>query len=255
MRKKQMETEKGILMTEQLTCGSYVAFDLETTGLRPTEDRILEIGAVRVEEGEVTETYETFIDDQIEIPPGITDLTGITREMVAGSPPMEEAVGRFLEFAGDSVLLGHNVLFDYSFMKASVLRMGGTYERRGLDTLAIARLCLPELHGKALNNLACYYGIPQEHHHRALDDALTAARLYERLREEFAGARPELFLPAPLHFKSKKPQPITNSQKGYLRDLIKYHRIENNVQIELLTKSEASRMIDGIILQYGKMKR
>lgn len=234
---------------------SYVAFDLETTGLRPKYDKILEIGAVKVECGEVTGTFETFIDSGVEIPPRITELTGITREMVAGSPGIREAVEGFLDFSGESVLLGHNILFDYSFMKRNVVNLGGSYERRGLDTLSISRLCLPQLPGKSLDKMAAHYGIPQEQHHRALDDALTAARLYERLREEFGEKRPELFEASPLVFKVKKEGPITNSQKVYLRDLLKYHRIESNVKIEMLTKSEASRMIDGIISQYGKMVR
>ncbi len=234
---------------------SYVAFDLETTGLRPKYDKILEIGAVKVENGDVTETYETFVDFGITIPERIVQLTGITEEMVAGSPDIRTAVEGFLKFSGDHALLGHNVLFDYSFMKHSVINLGGTYERKGLDTLTIARRCLPELEGKSLDRLAAWYGIVQEHHHRALDDALTAARLYERLKEEFGEKRPDLFEPVPLLFKCKKESPITNSQKGYLRDLLKYHRIESNVKIELLTKSEASRMIDGIILQYGKIMR
>lgn len=234
---------------------TYIALDLETTGLRPASDKILEIGALKIEEGEVTATYETFLDHQIEIPPQITALTGITREMVEGSREPGEAIRRFLEFSGDLPLLGHNIIFDYGFMKQAVVNLGGTYERRGLDTLTIARLCLPQLPGKSLDKVAAYYGIPQEHHHRALDDALTAARLYQRLEEEFGERRPDLFQPAALMAKTKKASPITNSQKVYLRDLIKYHRIESNVKIDTLTKSEASRMIDGIILQYGKIMR
>lgn len=234
---------------------SYVALDLETTGLRPKYDRILEIGAVKIEDGEVLGTYETFVDSGAEIPPQICALTGITEAMVAGAPGLQEAVGGFLAFSGEQVLLGHNILFDYSFMKRNVQNLGGAYERRGLDTLAIARICLPQLPGRSLDKMAVYYGIPQEHHHRALEDALTSARIYERLKEEFGEKRPDLFEPAPLHFKVKKEGPITNSQKVYLRDLLKYHRIENNVKIEALTKSEASRMIDGIILQHGKIMR
>lgn len=236
-------------------CISYVAFDLETTGLRPGSDSILEIGAVRVEDGTVTKTYETLIDSGVQIPPRIVELTGITREITAGAPDMSTAVKEFLEFAGDDVLLGHNVMFDYSFMKCTVARLGGAFERRGIDTLSIARLCLPQLSGKSLDKLAAWYGIPQKQHHRALDDALTAARLFERLREEFADERPELFKASPLLYKVKKESPITNSQKVYLRDLLKYHRIESNVKIDLLTKSEASRMIDGIILRHGKIMR
>lgn len=234
---------------------TYVVFDLETTGLRPNQDRILEIGAWKVEEGEVTESYETFIDNGVPIPARIIQLTGITEAMVSGAPGVREAVEGFLRFSGEHVLLGHNVLFDYSFMKKNVLNLGSTYERKGLDTLAIARICLPGLSGKSLDKLAAYYDIPQEHHHRALDDALTTARLYERLKEEFGEKRPDLFEPSALQFKVKKDAPITNSQKVYLRDLLKYHRIDSNVKIELLTKSEASRMIDGIILQYGRMTR
>ena len=234
---------------------SYVALDLETTGLRPKYDRILEIGAVRVVDGAVTGTYETFVDSGIEIPDHITELTGITQEMVAGSPGMREAVEGFLAFAGEDVLLGHNLLFDYSFMKRNVVNMGGDFERGGLDTLAISRKCLPKVQGKSLDKLAAYYGITQEQHHRALDDALTAFRLYEKLKKEFAEQKPELFEPLPLLFKVKKEGPITNSQKVYLRDLLKYHRIGSNVKIEELTKSEASRMIDAILLRYGRITR
>lgn len=234
---------------------TYVALDLETTGLRPKYDKILEIGAVKMEAGEVTGTYETFVDHGVEIPERITELTGITAEMVTGSPGLREAVEGFLEFAGENVLLGHNVLFDYSFMKRSVVNLGGSFERKGLDTLKISRLCFPELSGKSLDRMAAHYGIPQEQHHRALEDAVTAARLYECLQKEFGEKRPELFEAAPLLFKVKKEGPVTNSQKVHLRDLIKYHRIESNVKLETLTRSEASRMIDNIISRYGKMKR
>ena len=234
---------------------TYIALDLETTGLSPARDRILEIGAVKVEEGEVTDCYETFIDCGIPIPPKITELTGITGEMIKGSPLRDEAVRGFLEFSGDMVLLGHNLPFDYGFMKQNVVNMGLPYERGGLDTLKIARICLPELPGRSLDRLADHYGIPQEHHHRALDDALTAARLYERLKEEFQEGHPHLFEPCSMVCRTVKESPATNSQKVYLRDLMKYHRIENDVKIEALTRSEASRMIDGIILQYGRIIR
>ena len=220
---------------------TYVALDLETTGLSPMRDQILEIGAARVENGEITGTYETFVDSGVEIPDG--------------SPQLREAVEGFLEFSGDAVLLGHNLPFDYGFMKRNVVKLGGEYERHGLDTLAIAKSVLSDLPGRALNQVAAHYGIVQEHHHRALDDAITAARIYSCMAEEFGALRPELFEPAALAFRLKKESPITNSQKGYLRDLLKYHRIEASVKIETLTKSEASRMIDGIISQYGRIMR
>lgn len=262
---------------------TYIALDLETTGLSPENDRILEIGALRIESGEVTDSYETFVDCGIPIPQIITQLTGITDEMIGGSPGTEEAVREFLAFARgwedlpvgeglsaaadeacaagagalfeDCVLLGHNLPFDYSFMKHSAARFGLSFESRGLDTLKMARTCLPELEKKSLDRVSAYLGIPQKRHHRALDDALTAARIYERLKEEFGGSFPELFEPEPMACRVRKMSPITNSQKVYLRDLIKCHRIESNVKIETLTKSEASRMIDSIISQYGRLKR
>ncbi len=276
---------------------TYIALDLETTGLSPANDRILEIGALWIENGEVTDTYETFVDCGIPIPQAITQLTGITDEMVKGSPCTEEAVRGFLDFtqmrreresaparveeicaagqnrqgmsaaagspctevpdpfAGEYVLLGHNLPFDYSFVKYSMARLGLTYESRGLDTLKMARTCLPRLEKKSLDRVSAYLGIPQKHHHRALDDALTASRIYERLKREFGEQYPELFEPQPMACRVPKMSPITNSQKVYLRDLIKCHRIESNVKIETLTKNEASRMIDSIISQYGRLKR
>ncbi len=239
---------------------TYIALDLETTGLSPANDRILEIGALWIENGEVTDTYETFVDCGIPIPQIITQLTGITDEMVKGSPCTEEAVRGFLDFTqmqdgGDCVLLGHNLPFDYSFVKYSMARLGLTYESRGLDTLKMARTCLPGLEKKSLDRVSAYLGIPQKHHHRALDDALTASRIYERLKREFGEQYPDLFEPQPMACRVPKMSPITNSQKVYLRDLIKCHRIESNVKIETLTKSEASRMIDSIISQYGRLKR
>ncbi len=236
-------------------CRDYVALDLETTGLRPTHDRILEIGAVRVCAGEMTDSYTCLVDHGLPIPEQITELTGITEEMAAGGTDLRSAVEGFLDFAGEAVLLGHNVRFDYSFMKRNVVNLGGNFERQGLDTLAIARVCLPALEHKSLDQLAAWYEIPEECHHRALDDAVTAARLYERMREEFEDRYPALFTPSLLQFKVRREGPITNSQKGYLRDLLKYHRISCNVKIDQLTKNEASRMIDGIILHYGKIKR
>ncbi len=232
-----------------------MALDLETTGLRPTQDRILEIGAVRVSEGRMTDGYSCLIDHGLPIPARITELTGITEEMTRGQAELRSAVEGFLDFAGDAVLLGHNVRFDYSFMKRNVVNLGGSFERQGLDTLAIARVCLPSLESKSLDKLAAWYRIPEEHHHRALDDAKTAARLYECMRAEFEEKYPALFTPSQLQFKVRREGPATNSQKGYLRDLLKYHKIDCNVKIDQLTKNEASRMIDGIILRYGKIKR
>ena len=163
----------------------YVSLDLETTGLEPKKDRIIEIGAAKIRDGEVQETYSLLVDPRIKIPERITDLTGINDQMVEGQPFVEEAVKGLLEFCEELPLLGHNLMFDYSFVKHSAVNMGMPFEKQGMDTLKIARVLLPDLESRSLQSLRQYYQIPQQEAHRALEDALTTFRLYERLRTEF----------------------------------------------------------------------
>lgn len=233
----------------------YIALDLETTGLDPKRDKILEIGAARVRDGEILESWQTFVDNRMPVSEFITNLTGITEEMVTGAPSAAAAVEKFLEFCGDAPILGHNILFDYSFIKKAAVNMGKEFERKGIDTCRIAKKFMVEPKSKSLESLCQHYGIEREHCHRAYDDAVAASRLYHCLREEFLEVSPAAFDPVPLYCRVKKDSPITKSQKVYLNDLTKYHRIELNVSPEKLTKSEASRMIDEIILKYGRIKR
>ena len=149
----------------------FVVLDLETTGLTPKTDRILEIGAIKVVDGAVKERYSTFINPQMEIPPRITGLTGITQDMVKNAPLREEAVRKLVEFCRDLPLLGHNILFDYSFVKHDAVNLGLEFEKEALDTLTVARLALPELESRSLEYLCGYFGICRENAHRAMDDA------------------------------------------------------------------------------------
>lgn len=233
----------------------YVTLDLETTGLEPKKDRIIEIGAVKVKDGTVTEEYTTLVDPQMEIPQRITQLTGISGEMVKGMPHIKEALEKLVEFCGDLPLLGHNILFDYSFVKCSAVNLGMEFEKKGMDTLKLARVFLADLPSRSLQSLRAYYEIPQDDAHRALEDARTTYYLYERLRREFEEQNPELFCPYDLIYKVKKQGPITPAQKRYLQDLVKYHRINLNVEADSLTKNEASRLIDKILSTCGKIMR
>ena len=233
----------------------YVSLDLETTGLEPKKDRIIEIGAVKIRDGQIQETYATLVDPQTKIPERITELTGISSQMVEGKPFGQEAVKGLLDFCGELPLLGHNIMFDYSFVKHSAVNMGMDFEKKGMDTLKLARNRLPDLESKSLQNLRQYYHLPQEEAHRALEDALTTFRLYERLREEFEEKNPQLFCPQELICKVKRQGPITPAQKRYLQDLVKYHRINLDTEPESLTKNEASRLIDTILGTYGKIVR
>ena len=234
---------------------SYVVVDLETTGLQPAKDRILEIGAVKVENGEVKDTFCTFINPRMAIPPFIQALTGITQDMVENAPTAEQAFYEFLDFCGDRDLMGHNLMFDYSFLKHQAANLKLSFEKRGIDTLKIARSVLPELESRSLTSLCEYFQINGEQAHRAFHDALATHEVYKQLKKRAREGQERLFVPVPLLYKAKKQGPITNSQKAYLNDLVKYHKISLDVEIDSLTKNEASRKIDKIISEYGRIMR
>ena len=234
---------------------TYIALDLETTGLNPSRDRILEIGAVRVVDGQIEETYETLVNPGRRLDKRIEELTGITDEMAAGGMDTRTAVTGLVEFCGELPLLGHNILFDYSFLKQNTMNLSLPFEKEGIDTLKIARVLFPKMEHRSLQSLCCYYQIRQEKAHRAVSDALSAMELYRRMREQFAEAPEELFAPKPLIYKAKKQSPITLAQKGYLNDLLKYHKITLEMSVDSLTKNEASRMIDRIISEHGRIQR
>lgn len=234
---------------------SYIVLDLETTGLRPKDDRILEIGALKIEQGQIADTFHKMINPKMRIPDRIQELTGITQAMADEGEETESVLRQFLDFCEDLPLMGHNVLFDYSFVKAKAVNIGCSFEKKAIDTLKIARKALPSLTSRSLISLCKYYHIEQKQAHRALDDASNTWKVYLCLKLQFQEMYPDLFLPYQLVYKAKKQGPITTSQKVYLNDLIKYHRIDKNVEIDSLTKSEASRMIDHIILNYGRIQR
>lgn len=240
-------------MSERNFPDTYVVVDLETTGLSPENDRILEIGAVKVEKGRVTDTFCTFVDPEMEVPERIRQLTGISTGMVKGQPRAEEAVANFYTFCRDMDLMGHNLPFDYSFLKVQAARQKIPFEKRGIDTLQIARGLLADLESRSLSSLCSCFGIDRTRAHRALDDAAATHQLYLCLQQK--AQEDGLFLPKPLMYRPKRQSPATISQKRYLKDLIKYHRIELDIDPDSLTKSEASRMIDRIILNYGKCTR
>ena len=116
-----------------------IALDLETTGLNPRTDSILEIGAVRIKNGRVEDTYAAFINIGKKIPEFIVGLTGITDEMAAGGLSLPKALEGFFDFAGETPVLGHNITFDYSFLKQNFANLGRNFDREGIDTLAIAK--------------------------------------------------------------------------------------------------------------------
>lgn len=231
----------------------YVAFDLETTGLDIEEDSIIEIGALKVINGKVTERFMEFVKPKKPISSIITNITGITNDMVALARPTELIIRDFVDFCGDHTMVGHNILFDYRFMKKHALEYGLPFEKTGLDTLQIARKVLRHLESKSLGCLCEHYGITNQAAHRAYHDALATAKIYHMLAHDFEASNEKLFIPEQLQYKPKKVQPCTAKQIEYLTMLCCHHNIRMHEHPETLTRSEASKLIDSIILNYGKM--
>lgn len=226
---------------------SYVCFDLETTGLDPLYNEIIEIGALKVRDGKVAERFMEFIHPQEEISQMITNLTGITNEMVANARPANAVISDFLEFCEDDVLIGHNVGFDYSFMKSGASNLGLTFEKFGIDTFKIAQRTLKSLPSKSLSSLCEYYQIENKAAHRAYYDALATAKLYQTLAHYFENEDPSLFKPQKLTYKIKKVQPATAKQVALLQRLCSQKKKVPEWNPDTITRSEASRLIDSLL--------
>lgn len=171
--KEIVENEKG-----QLLLTKAVVFDIETTGFGPVHDKIIEIGAVKVVEGEIADTFSTFINPQIPIPYDIQQLTSITDEMVFDAPTIDIILPQFLEFCKDCILVAHNASFDVGFITKKAQQLGITTDFTVIDTVSLARMLLPNLNKFKLNIVAKELNISLENHHRAVDDAGATAEIY-----------------------------------------------------------------------------
>ena len=211
---------------------SYVAFDIETTGLSPEHNEIIEIGALKVREGKVVDRFIRFIEPEAGIPPMITQLTGITNDMVEGAGNCGEVLPEFLEF---------------SFVKTKAKELGYTYDHMGIDTLKIAKVVHADLPSRKLGALCEYYHIENVAAHRAYHDALATAKLYQSMAHFYEEKEPKVFKPQPLAYKVKKKEPITAKQITFLTRLMQQKNISMEMDIHTLTKSEASREIDRIL--------
>lgn len=169
--------------------GTFICFDIETTGLSAARDKITEIGAVKVENGVITDTFSTFANPEMPIPQKITQLTGITDDMVKDAPSQSEAVSAFLEFAGYNVLVAHNAPFDTSFIAKACEDMGREYNYTSIDTVAISRAILTDIKNCKLDTVAKFLRLGDFNHHRATDDAEMLARIFinlcQRLTDDY----------------------------------------------------------------------
>ncbi|MDE6748080.1 MAG: 3'-5' exonuclease [Lachnospiraceae bacterium] len=230
---------------------SYVCLDLETTGLDPKKDKIIEIGAVRVRDGEIVAMLETFINPDRALDERIIELTGIVDEQLQDAPDIRDILPELLDFIGDDVLLGHSVLFDYSFVKRAAVNERLTFEKNGIDTLKLARKFLPDLESRSLEFLCRHFEI--EHSaHRAIADAKATLVLYRKLAELFYDRHEEDFKPIPLKYNVKRDTLVTIPQKNQLYKLLDRHKLKVDYDVEKLTRSEASRIIAQLLAEYGR---
>lgn len=232
----------------------FVSIDLETTGLNPKYDKIIEIGAVKIIGGREVDRFESLINPGRQIEERITELTGIKNEDLIDAPYIEEVYPKLLEFLEELPLLGHSILFDYSFLKKEAVNNKLVFEKNGIDTLKIARKYLDSLEHRNLGFLCQHFEIPI-HAHRALEDAMATAKLYEKLVEQFFNEEDKLFFPSPLIFKIKRDTPATKAQKERLERLLALHNETCIYDIEHMTRSEASRETDKLLAKYAEMAK
>ena len=160
---------------------TFVVFDVETTGFSATDDRVIEMGAVKIKDGKVIDNFSEFTDPGFHIPYRITELTTIDDATVAGCPSFDEILEKFMDFCKDSVLVAHNAEFDISFIKSSMHRKGIKFDYEYIDTLELSRYLLPDLKKHRLDTLTALFNINLENHHRAIDDATATGFVFLKL--------------------------------------------------------------------------
>lgn len=218
--------------------GTFVVFDIETTGFSPVSNRIIEIGAVKVVNGEITDRFSTFVNPQVPIPFRIEKLTNINDSMVMDAPLIETVLPEFLDFCGDAILVAHNASFDMSFIKENVQRQHLNREFTYVDTLGIARVLLPNQAKHTLDAVCKTLGISLENHHRAVDDAEATAQMFVKmipmLKEQGAA-------------KLADVNAMGENSKEVVKRLPSYHAIilaQNNVGRENLYRLVSASHLD-----------
>lgn len=235
-------------------CETYTVVDIETTGLDPKKDKITEIAAVRVERGAKVASFHTLVNPGRMLDERIADLTGLRDEELLTAPFIGEVIKDFLDFETTGILLGHSILFDFSFLKRAAVNAGYSFEKKGIDTLGIARKYLSDLESRALPYLCSHFGIAHQAH-RALSDVEATQELYWLLKDRYKDA-PEadkVFLPGPLVYQVKKESPITKKQIEQLQRFLNHHGLESEYNIESMTRNEASRYLDKLISSHGRI--
>ena len=239
-----------------------ICFDIETTGLKVTQEAITEIGAVRLRNGEIVETFQTFVDPERRLTPEIIGLTGITDDMLRGAPKLKDALTAFLAFAGNAPLAAHNAEFDISFIRAGCRKCSIPFEPTYIDTLILAQNLLPGLGKYKLDIVAEHLQLPQFNHHRASDDAVPVAQMLTKffpMLEERGVTRlqqinNEMLKLRPLGSKSNRfPKHIILLAKNKaglknLYQLISLSNLKYFKRVPIIPKSELIAHREGLII-------
>lgn len=237
---------------------SYICVDVETTGLDPKDEKLIEIGAVKVIDGEITERFQSFVAPGRCLEARISELTNITDEMLEHAPQPAEILPQFWTFCEELPLLGHHIAFDYAFLKKAMVQEKLPFEKKGLDTLRISRKYLPELESRSLEYLCQHFAIAHTAH-RALGDAQATVALYTKLCDLFyeraQAEECKVFVPAPLNYQVKREKPITIAQKEQIARYCTALGINLNRDINTMTRSEASRFVERYRLEMKALEQ
>ena len=221
----------------------YIAIDLETTGIRVSKDKISEVGLLKVKDSHIIDTFSCVINPDMQVDDKILELTKISKNELENAKRIHEVINHIVDFCEEYVLLGHNTIFDYSFVKKEANRAGLEFEKRGIDTYKLCKRVLPENVRKNLTDACNYFGIERKNSHRAFSDAYYTHVLFQEIIKNFKTL--EISSEA-MKVKIKKFVPIRKRTKEDLQKLLNCHRIGCKVNIDLLSESEAKRMMDKI---------
>ncbi|GIO83804.1 DNA polymerase III PolC-type [Paenibacillus faecis] len=245
-----------------LETATFIVFDIETTGLSVTQNKIIEVAAVKMKEGKEIDRYATFVNPHERIPYNIQQLTSITDEMVQDAPDVEPVLKRFVEFAGDAILVAHNARFDVDFVNAKLKELGmPMLENPVLDTLELARMLFPTLKNHRLNTLAAKYKVSLENHHRAIDDTVALGEILNGLLDDAAKIEGITSLE---RLNDKVGKDLSNARpfhcgiyalnmvgKKNLFKLISMSHTEYFKRVPSIPKSKLSEMREGLLIISG----
>lgn len=246
--------------TENTLDDEFISFDIETTGLSAENDRMTEIGAVRIVNGEIADSFDIFVNPGMPIPPKITELTGITNDMVKDAVSEDEALRQFYAFCGESpVLLAHNAAFDTSFMYAAAERHGMDFPYAYIDTLPMCRSMIKDIKNYKLDTVAKYLKLDPFNHHRACDDAAVLAKIFQnllqRLKEDTGAKHVKDINTCLAGGNPKKIRPVhqiilVQNQIGLknLYKLISYSHLDYFYQKPRIPKSVLVKYREGLLL-------